>query len=119
MRKNSRPDPRKKECLDRLAKEKYQREYNFKRKLATFRLPELIRKYDGKCQSCGVTCTMLRSVKRTLVWQTHYQLCFKKGGRNIIRSIATAEHIKKLRDGGSSDINNLTLFCVECNEKSG
>lgn len=58
------------------------------RAVATRQLKFLMKKYDGICQ-----------------------YCLKK----IPAGLQTREHIKRLIDGGTSEMSNLTLACERCN----
>lgn len=61
------------------------------RSVAAKQLKALMKKYNGICQ-----------------------YCFKK----IPAGLQTREHIKRLIDGGTSDISNLTLACSSCNSEN-
>lgn len=60
-------------------------------KTATRHLRNLMKKYNGICQ-----------------------FCFKK----IPAGLATREHIKRLADGGSPGLSNITLACRPCNQNN-
>lgn len=62
------------------------------RAVAAKQLKFLMTKYDGTCQ-----------------------YCLKK----IPAGLQTREHIKRLIDGGTSDMDNLTLACLSCNQNAG
>jgi 5-methylcytosine-specific restriction endonuclease McrA len=63
-------------------------------------LPAIYKRDRGKCRYCGKKVVMVRSIpehRRELA--------------------ATVDHLKRVDEGGDSDVDNLVLSCAPCNRQ--
>lgn len=80
-------------------------------------------KYGCKCQKCGCEVTRRNFHKKEDVLEVKtFSLIVKiydyvTGCYIKEISRASVEHILAVKDGGKSNIENLTLFCRKCNEE--
>lgn len=80
----------------------------------TAQLRRLHRLHKGVCQCCRRPTGMWWQYRRR-GWFLHGDwIVSPTGGR--IRT-ATVEHVLAVRDGGTDDAANLTLYCAECNRR--
>ena len=77
-------------------------------------LPALMIRYHGRCTDCHHQVIMQRDATR-LHFKSKKMKFIHSNGRIIPR--ATIEHIIRKSDGGSDNMDNLTLLCESCNQK--
>lgn len=76
----------------------------------------LMEKHDGKCHWCGEVVIRKRSVSRTAFISTdERRVTFLRHGKRITTRLASIDHIPSLARGGSAELPNLVIACVECN----
>lgn len=88
-----------------------------KRKHARKRWGDILRKYGSICFHCKEQVKPLPNLDQDLIEQivSSHRIAIMKDGSTIL--LATIDHLKPLREGGTNSLKNIVPSCYPCNRR--
>lgn len=84
------------------------------------RLKQIYRRDKKRCQRCGRKTVLIGKIpieNRIGHTEDGHHFVFSFGEGSWIMPVATMEHVVKHCDGGTLELDNLLLYCSECNNE--
>ena len=79
-------------------------------------LDRLYAEQNSLCYWCKAACALVRFVPvDTIVTINNGHIYWRDGDIQFKARIATTDHVKRIADGGTNDVDNLVMACQDCN----